>query len=1137
MKKTVLLAALFGCAVLLSGADLVLKDFSGKKLTGTVKWQKKKDIIFAQGEMQGGEIRLPMTAAQLKQYKYLIVDRRHQSGHWEVGWLNNEVREVIKPLDPTAAKLNFPITPAMAADGKTALFSLVLSPGIELELGSVTFSDKPAQSGKYVQRQAKGPLRTFDTPVGKFTIPATYEDITPKPRRENVKFVLGKNDSGLRSYVTDDFRLLHPKLRPSKAEFDRQLVMFGAPGHYEGKVFSLYAVKDAPKTLVTVEAPVSETGAKLPVPEVRYLRVWPQRVQFVGLQYRDIAELLERETPKDIPADTALAYYLKVRIPDGAQPGVYRGKVFFKSGNFPARSLNYTVRVTTLKLIKDFKPVIGCYYGSPDQFKFIRDYGLNSALQGHQGCMRDVVGKPMRAIMRKTKDVQKRLEMLYQGKDLPQLNFDDPRDVGLDNFLKAYNAAGFRSVVSWFALKGFSDVLADFLNEPISKDKNLFMYPEKLTPAYRKLFKDCIRAIDRRAAKYNVRIYWYQFDELGCHGFMKTFKYATEMFKLVKEAGGYTAVTCGDDDFTRMVAPYLDMRIYAISAGNTRKALDKIYKDTKKYKAQFFSYTGSVYENHYANRYNAGFNMFIGNWDGRYFWNLSSRRNNVWNDFDHSAKDSVMIYPDPKGGIIPTLQLENMRQGVDDFRYLETVQQLIEKALKSKDALCRQAGQKVRDELMQMKKEMPVSFSNDWDPRNFERYRWRISTMGEYLQGVLEGKKTVPQVTFFAAEAKKKSKSEFPLILRAPEVGTITVDGDLSDANWKKAFKVPELRLRSGSKPEVPTDIFLARDKKYLYVGFRCIEPDESKITKVHQLRDLFTWRDDSVEIFYDGKNDHYSRRHLMFNAINGVTDIALEGPQGNIKWNCEGLKSSAQISKGMWCCEVAIPLKEFSSPVVGLNLMRNRIALLSHASLVSDPHNPKFYSKLYLTDEAFRLAVAKETLLGRNFVTLDLKEDALVTVTADGRKQLEKVMKKGVHAVPVDLVKEGRNDYSVSVKSEKRKQAPLVWNFSDTLPKALIVDGVSGYYFADEKELVIKGRVNMNLVKGDGSQLAVKVTNKAGKVFYQKNTAVTGNDFQFSLLPGILPAEENYTVTFALLIKGKTAGTETRTFYLMKNM
>jgi hypothetical protein len=274
-----------------------------------------------------------------------------------------------------------------------------------------------------------------------------------------------------------------------------------------------------------------------------------------------------------------------------------------------------------------------------------------------------------------------------------------------------------------------------------------------------------------------------------------------------------------------------------------------------------------------------------------------------------------------------------------------------------------------------------------------------------------------------------------------------------------------------------------------------------------------------------------------MFNAINGVTDIAIVGPQGNIKWNCEGLKSSAKISKGMWCCEVAIPLKEFVSPVAGMNFMRNRQALLSHASLVPDPHNPKFYSKLYLTDEAFRLAPAGKMLLGRNFVAVDLKKEAAVTVSVDGKKQFEKVMKKGLHAVPVDLIKEGRNDYSISVRAKEGKSKPCAWTFSDTLPKALSADSVSGYYFSDEKEVVIKGRVNMNLIKGDGTQLAVKVANKAGKVFYQKNCAVTGNDFQFSLIPGLLVAEENYTVTFSLLIKGKTAGSETRSFYLMKNM
>ena len=85
MKHTWLIAAAALAAGLLSGPDLVLKDFAGKKLTGTVKWQKNpKGLILIHGEMQGGEIRLPLSIDTLKYYTYIIVDRRHQSGNWSV---------------------------------------------------------------------------------------------------------------------------------------------------------------------------------------------------------------------------------------------------------------------------------------------------------------------------------------------------------------------------------------------------------------------------------------------------------------------------------------------------------------------------------------------------------------------------------------------------------------------------------------------------------------------------------------------------------------------------------------------------------------------------------------------------------------------------------------------------------------------------------------------------------------------------------------------------------------------------------------------------------------------------------------------------------------------------------------------
>ena len=41
--------------------------------------------------------------------KFLTVDRRHQSGNWEVAWMNKDVRQAIKPVNPGDQKLNFPI--------------------------------------------------------------------------------------------------------------------------------------------------------------------------------------------------------------------------------------------------------------------------------------------------------------------------------------------------------------------------------------------------------------------------------------------------------------------------------------------------------------------------------------------------------------------------------------------------------------------------------------------------------------------------------------------------------------------------------------------------------------------------------------------------------------------------------------------------------------------------------------------------------------------------------------------------------------------------------------------------------------------------------------------------------------------
>ena len=159
----------------------------------------------------------------------------------------------------------------------------------------------------------------------------------------------------------------------------------------------------------------------------------------------------------------------------------------------------------------------------------------------------------------------------------------------------------------------------------------------------------------------------------------------------------------------------------------------------------------------------------------------------------------------------------------------------------------------------------------------------------------------------------------------------------------------------------------------------------------------------------------------------------------------------------------------------------------------------------------------------------------AAVKVVVEGQVQFSGSLKPGTHAVAADLTHEGVNSYFVEVTPASQKGETVRWSFTDKLPRAMIAGTPASYYFADEGAVEIKGRINMNLEGTAGAELAVSLTNSAGRTVYSSVSPVTGNDFLFSIPLASLPAEDRCTVRFTLRIKGKTAGEETRSFYVMK--
>lgn len=85
-------------------------------------------------------------------------------------------------------------------------------------------------------------------------------------------------------------------------------------------------------------------------------------------------------------------------------------------------------------------------------------------------------------------------------------------------------------------------------------------------------------------------------------------------------------------------------------------------------------------------RYNYGLALWKADYDGSMTFAYQYAYGHIWNDFDSEKfRDHCFAYP-TANGIVGTLQWEGFREGVDDVRYINTLEQAIEKAAESATA-------------------------------------------------------------------------------------------------------------------------------------------------------------------------------------------------------------------------------------------------------------------------------------------------------------------------------------------------------------------------------------------------------------------------------------------------------------------
>jgi len=244
--------------------------------------------------------------------------------------------------------------------------------------------------------------------------------------------------SGYVLFEKNYLEMVFPDTIPRPNEMRDTLRMFAAPGEHEPVTFCVRSLKD----LGTVKVKATDLKSDAGVIRSDAVRINPVkcRIQHGQSRWGEFAEgdmlapvIVEETDAATIPADTTKQFYVTVKVPVDAKPGIYRGEIEVRPEKGEARKINIELEVLPIKLIEPDHIYFGMYCrfrGGADleftnaAYKDMREHGMTTI-----GLCCRFGGK-----------------MEMDG-DNVKVTFDGTSD--LEQAIAAYQRAGFRMPIPW----------------------------------------------------------------------------------------------------------------------------------------------------------------------------------------------------------------------------------------------------------------------------------------------------------------------------------------------------------------------------------------------------------------------------------------------------------------------------------------------------------------------------------------------------------------------------------------------------------------------------------------------------------------------------------------------------------------
>ena len=474
-----------------------------------------------------------------------------------------------------------------------------------------------------------------------------YTDVTPGERSRQV------GDQTIQLFSRHVLERCTYKTTPRLDEKLRKLSVFGAPGEYEPVTFSLRSSQALPQVRVELAGDLRSEAGVIPASAVDVRVVAPMSRWLDTRRLQKIEYLLVRRQTVNTAAGRTTRFWITVKIPGDARPGTYASDLVVRQGEKALTKLAYEVEVLPIRLAQ---------LDDINYFMYFRQAHLpkwGQTKEYYEKCLLDMKEHGINGIT-----------AYVYPKGGPAMKTTRPGWLSMDDTLAAIEKTGLLGrdgKFIWIAAACYGG--------------------------------STLRKFGEEVQKRGYEMVFYAIDEPGSE---RRNKQVRAVVPRMREACPNVSITTAiGSKGIETVGDYYDTWICSISAIDDARVAEAKSKGKRLWSYECaLAPTDALTCRHYF-----GYLLWRTGATGAAFWAYcdGSAKDRFrlsvkdWDDYDERhmmTHDFVWCVPD---GPIPSIGWEAAREGIDDHRYLRTLELLIAEAEKTGDQAAKQARKLLRD--------------------------------------------------------------------------------------------------------------------------------------------------------------------------------------------------------------------------------------------------------------------------------------------------------------------------------------------------------------------------------------------------------------------------------------------------------